>query len=190
VVVTNCDYRRNHVLWLLFTIYSSWRLHGNVPRNRPENWKCCFLCRVKTTFHSALSMREFLAKRKVFVVPYPTFLSDLIPCHFFLFPEINGALKGRWSYNRIYRCIYVSQFWTLSFFLFFYLKQVSCKSLKQRNVNKIYKFVRTWQETHCLRYKSSRLMLSVGLWEWYINITITILDIIYRLVICLKQTFR
>jgi hypothetical protein len=30
------------------------------------------------------------------------------------------------------------------------------------------------------RYESNRLMLSIGLWQWYINITITILDIIHR----------
>jgi hypothetical protein len=37
-----------------------------------------------------------------------------------------------------------------------------------------------------LRYESSRLMPSIGLWRWYINITITILDIIHRPVFCLK----
>jgi hypothetical protein len=40
-----------------------------------------------------------------------------------------------------------------------------------------------------LRYDSNRLMLSIGLWQWYINITITILDIIHRSVIYLKQCF-
>jgi hypothetical protein len=30
-------------------------------------------------------------------------------------------------------------------------------------------------------------MLSIGLWEWYINITITILDIIHRPVFYVKQ---
>jgi hypothetical protein len=37
-----------------------------------------------------------------------------------------------------------------------------------------------------LRYEPSRLMLSVGLWWWYINITITILDISHRPVLYLK----
>jgi hypothetical protein len=31
-----------------------------------------------------------------------------------------------------------------------------------------------------LRYEPNRLMLSIGLWRWYIYITITILDIIHR----------
>jgi hypothetical protein len=37
-----------------------------------------------------------------------------------------------------------------------------------------------------LRYEPSNLMLSIGLWRWYINITITILDIIHRPVFYLK----
>jgi hypothetical protein len=32
----------------------------------------------------------------------------------------------------------------------------------------------------CFRYEPNRLMLFIGLWRWYINITITILDIIHR----------
>jgi hypothetical protein len=31
-----------------------------------------------------------------------------------------------------------------------------------------------------LSYDPNRLMLSIGLWRWYINITIIILDIIHR----------
>jgi hypothetical protein len=37
-----------------------------------------------------------------------------------------------------------------------------------------------------LHYEPNRLMLSIGLWRWYINITITILDIILRPVFYLK----
>jgi hypothetical protein len=37
-----------------------------------------------------------------------------------------------------------------------------------------------------LRCEPNRLMLSVGLWRWYINITITILDIIHRPVFYLQ----
>jgi hypothetical protein len=37
-----------------------------------------------------------------------------------------------------------------------------------------------------LRYELNRLMLSIGLWRRYINITITILDIVHRLVFYLK----
>jgi hypothetical protein len=38
----------------------------------------------------------------------------------------------------------------------------------------------------CLRYEPNRLMLSIGFWRWYINITITIRDIIHRPVFYLK----
>jgi hypothetical protein len=37
-----------------------------------------------------------------------------------------------------------------------------------------------------LRYEPNRLILSKGFWRWYINITTTILDIIYRPVFYLK----
>jgi hypothetical protein len=40
--------------------------------------------------------------------------------------------------------------------------------------------------TLCLRYEPNRLMLSIGLCCWYINITITILDIIHRPVFYLR----
>jgi hypothetical protein len=38
-----------------------------------------------------------------------------------------------------------------------------------------------------LRYESNRLMLSVGLWRWYINIMITILDVIHCPAFYLKR---
>jgi hypothetical protein len=41
--------------------------------------------------------------------------------------------------------------------------------------------------TSRLRYEPNWLMLSIGLWRWYINITITILDIIQSPVFYLKQ---
>jgi hypothetical protein len=41
-------------------------------------------------------------------------------------------------------------------------------------------------ETLRARYEPYSLMLSIGLWRWYINITITIMDIIYRPVFYLK----
>jgi hypothetical protein len=37
-----------------------------------------------------------------------------------------------------------------------------------------------------LRYDPDRLMLSIGLWRWYIYIAITILDIIHRPISYLK----
>jgi hypothetical protein len=37
-----------------------------------------------------------------------------------------------------------------------------------------------------LRYEPNRLMLSIGFLRWYINITVTILDVIHRLVLYLN----
>jgi hypothetical protein len=65
----------------------------------------------------------------------------------------------------------------------FYLKHnVSCRCLTQSNVNKIRISVCLYLtgNTLRLRYETNRLMLSIGLWRWYINITITILGIIHR----------
>jgi hypothetical protein len=42
------------------------------------------------------------------------------------------------------------------------------------------------ENTLRLRHKPNKLMLSIGLWRWYINITIRILDIIHRPVLYLK----
>jgi hypothetical protein len=45
--------------------------------------------------HSALSVREFLAKHSIPVVPYPPYSPDLAPCDFFLFPRLKSTLKGK-----------------------------------------------------------------------------------------------
>jgi hypothetical protein len=55
------------------------------------------------------------------------------------------------------------------------------------DTTELYKFFCTSQETQLhFRYEPKRLILSIGLWRWYINITITILDIIRRRVFYLK----
>jgi histone-lysine N-methyltransferase SETMAR len=45
--------------------------------------------------HIALSIQEFLVKKKIPVVPHPPYSPDLAPCDFFLFPRIKMKLKGR-----------------------------------------------------------------------------------------------
>jgi transposase len=47
--------------------------------------------------HTALSIQEFLAKKKIPVVPHPPYSPDLAPCDFFFFPRIKMKLKGRRS---------------------------------------------------------------------------------------------
>jgi hypothetical protein len=61
----------------------------------------------------------------------------------------------------------------------FYLKQLNSISLPYLTEN-----------TLRLRYEPNRLMISLGLWRRYINITITIHDIIHCPVVYLNTTFR
>jgi hypothetical protein len=44
--------------------------------------------------HAALSVREFLAKHSIPMVPYLPHSPDLTPCDFFLFPRLKSILKG------------------------------------------------------------------------------------------------
>jgi hypothetical protein len=85
-----------------------------------------------------------------------------------------------YSYNHLfarYRFRYTITILDIIYRLVFYLKLSStlyvCPYLTGNN-------------TLCLRYEPKRLMLYICLWRWYINITITILDIIHRLVFYLK----
>jgi hypothetical protein len=45
--------------------------------------------------HAALSVREFLAKHSIPMVP-PSALPNLTPCDFFLFPRLKSTLKEKW----------------------------------------------------------------------------------------------
>jgi histone-lysine N-methyltransferase SETMAR len=54
----------------------TWLLHYNAP------------C------HTALNVREFLAKHSIPVVPHPPYSPDLAPCDFF-FPRLKSTLKGK-----------------------------------------------------------------------------------------------
>jgi hypothetical protein len=70
----------------------------------------------------------------------------------------------------------------------FYLKQdVSCRCLKQKNVNKIYRFVLTSQETNYVSATSYEVMLSIGVWRWYVNVNVTILYINHRPILYFKK---
>jgi len=44
--------------------------------------------------HTALSIREFLAKKNVPVLPQPPYSPDLAPCDFYFFPKLKLKLKG------------------------------------------------------------------------------------------------
>jgi hypothetical protein len=45
--------------------------------------------------HAALSVKEFLAKHSIPVVPHQPCSPDLAPCDFFLFPRLKSAMKGK-----------------------------------------------------------------------------------------------
>jgi hypothetical protein len=45
--------------------------------------------------YAALSVREFLAKHSIPVVPHPRCSPDLAPRDFFLFPRLKSTLKGK-----------------------------------------------------------------------------------------------
>jgi hypothetical protein len=49
----------------------------------------------KTVPHAALSVREFLAKHSIPVVPHPPYSPYLAPCNFFLLPRLKSTLKGK-----------------------------------------------------------------------------------------------
>jgi transposase len=48
-----------------------------------------------TLRHTAISIREFLTKKGIPVVPWPQYSPDLSMCDFFLFPKLKFHLKGK-----------------------------------------------------------------------------------------------
>ena len=44
--------------------------------------------------HTALSIREFLAKKNIRILPYPPYSPDLAPCDFYLFSKLKSKLTG------------------------------------------------------------------------------------------------
>jgi transposase len=44
--------------------------------------------------HTGLSIREFLAKKNIPVLPHPPYSPDLALCDFYLFPKLKSKLKG------------------------------------------------------------------------------------------------
>ena len=66
------------------------RFRKRVQRVRPDiadNW---VLCHDNVPAHNALSIREFLAKKNIPVLPHPPYS----PCDFYLFPKLKLKLKG------------------------------------------------------------------------------------------------
>jgi hypothetical protein len=73
------------------------RLRDAVRRERPRKWPSgtWLLHHDIASCHAALSVREFLAKHSIPVVPHSPYSPDLAPCDFFFFPRPKSTLKGK-----------------------------------------------------------------------------------------------
>jgi len=71
------------------------RLREMIHKKRPEKWQTgtWFFHLNNALSHLALSIREFIADKKIPIVPHPPFSSDLALCVFFLFPRLKCTLK-------------------------------------------------------------------------------------------------
>jgi histone-lysine N-methyltransferase SETMAR len=72
-------------------------LRDAVHRKGPHKWfsGTWLLHHDNAQCHAALSVREFLAKHSISVVPHLPYSPDLAPCDFFLFPKLKSTLKGK-----------------------------------------------------------------------------------------------
>lgn len=72
------------------------RLRERVRRKRPDLWQnqSWVLHHDNAPSHTALIVRQFLAKTSTTVLEHPPYSPDLAPCDFFLFPKIKEKLKG------------------------------------------------------------------------------------------------
>ena len=72
-------------------------LRDAVRRKRPVLWtnKIWMLHHDNAPAHSALLIRNYLAKHLTSIVPHPPYSPDLAPADFFLFPKLKTLLKGR-----------------------------------------------------------------------------------------------
>jgi hypothetical protein len=73
------------------------RLRDAVRRKLPHKWSSgtWLLHHDIAPCHAGLSVREFLAKHSIPMVPHPSYSPDLASCDFFLFPRLNSILKGK-----------------------------------------------------------------------------------------------
>ena len=66
-----------------------------LPRKRPllaeEGW---LLHCDNAPVHTATSVKTFLARRRVEILPHPSYSPDLAPANFWLFPKVKAALAG------------------------------------------------------------------------------------------------
>ena len=70
------------------------RLQKRVQRVRTDIADDWALHHDNAPAHTALSIREFLVKKNIPVLPHPPYSPDLAPCDFCLFPKLKSKLKG------------------------------------------------------------------------------------------------
>jgi len=70
------------------------RLRKRVQRVRRDIADDWMLHHDNAPAHTTLSIREFLAKKNIPVLPHPLYSPDLAPCDFCLFPKLKLKLKG------------------------------------------------------------------------------------------------
>ena len=71
------------------------RLRKRIHRVWPEIADTWMLHQDNAPCHTAISVKEFSAKKGISVVPQPPYSPDPSPCDFFLFPKLKFHLKGR-----------------------------------------------------------------------------------------------
>ena len=70
------------------------RLRKRVQRVRRDTAVDWVLQHDNAPAHTAISIREFLSKKNIPVLPHPPYSTDLAPCDFYHFPKLKSKLKG------------------------------------------------------------------------------------------------
>lgn len=72
------------------------KLRERVRKKRPDLWKngSWILHQDNAPAHNALSVKQFLADKRIPVLDHPPYSPDLAPCDFYLFPKVKSSLKG------------------------------------------------------------------------------------------------
>ena len=68
-----------------------WKRIQQVQSDIADNW---VLHHDNVPAHTALSFREFLAKKNIPVLPQPPYSPDLASCYFYRFPKLKSKLRG------------------------------------------------------------------------------------------------
>jgi histone-lysine N-methyltransferase SETMAR len=71
------------------------RIRKRVQRVRKDIAGDWVLHHDNSPVHTALSIREFLAKKNIPTLPHPPYSSHLAPCDCYLFPKLKSKLNGQ-----------------------------------------------------------------------------------------------